>query len=387
MIQAFRRSSVMPIGVDVGAHGVRLLQLAGGSNGLTVVAAEHQPLPAGLTIKDEGYHTRVADALQTALGRGGFKGRRVVSTLPAAAVGVKSVRMPPMPGPELAGAVQFEAAERMPSDRPRIVQHLKAGEVRQGDDVRQEVLLLAADEAFIEAHVAALASCNLRPLAIDSIPTALTRVVSTRADLHPRGGEAPAKVVIDAGHGSTKVLVARGGRVVFFKMIELGGAALDKAVARALKLPLPEAAERRQALAGSDAADQATGGSPATAAVLDALRPTLTELGREIALCLRYYGVTFRGARPLHALLVGGLGGDTVLMNELAKAAGLELRRHDPLAAIDPGPAARAMPAGGAAWAVAAGLSLRGGRRETDGPVLLDPGERAREPEPEAVAV
>ena len=391
MIQAMTRKSAMPIGVDIGAHAVRLLQFAAGPRGLTVVAAATQPLPAGLTHKDERYHEAVAEALQSAVSRAGFRGRRVVSALPAAAVGVKSVRMPPMPDRDLEQAVRFEAAERMPSDKPRIVQYLKAGEVQQGSETRQEILLLAADEAFIEAHVVSLTTCGLRPLAIDAIPTALARVITTRADLNPRGGAAGAKVLIDMGHAATKVLVVQGGRVVFFKSIEIGGSALDRAVARQLKLSPADAAEKRHA-ATQQRADDAESGGPAAEAVWEALRPTLADLGKEIALCLRYFGVTFRGARPAHGLMVGGLAGGVGpglrLVAELSAAAGLELRAHDPLAAMDPGPAGRVLGDGGGAWAVAAGLSLRGGRRESDGPALIAPEDSpvVAPVEPEGVA-
>ena len=387
MIQAMTRKSAMPIGVDIGAHAVRLLQFAAGPRGLTVVAAASQALPAGLTHKDERYHEAVAEALQSAVSRAGFRGRRVVSALPAAAVGAKSVRMPPMPDRDLEQAVRFEAAERMPSDKPRIVQYLKAGEVQQGSDVRQEVLLLAADEAFIEAHVVSLTTCGLRPLAIDSIPTALARVITTRADLNPRGGAAAAKVLIDAGHAATKVLVVQGGRVVFFKSIEIAGSALDRAVARQLKISPADAAEKRHA-ATQERADDANPGGPAAEAVWESIRPTLADLGKEVALCLRYYGVTFRGARPAHGLMVGGLAGSSRLIAELSAAAGLELRAHDPLAAMDPGPAERAIGESGGVWAVAAGLSLRGGRRESDGPALIAPEDSpvATPVEPEKVA-
>ena len=379
MIQAMTRKSAMPIGVDIGAHAVRLLQFAAGASGLTIVAAASHPLPAGLTLRDERYHEAVAEALQSALSRAGFRGRRVVSALPAAAVGVKSVRMPAMPDRELEQAVRFEAAERMPSDKPRIVQYLKAGEVQQGADTRQEVLLLAADEAFIEAHVLALTTCGLRPLAIDAIPTALARAVTTRADLNPRGGEPAAKVLLDLGHATTNVLVVRGGRVLFYKAVDIGGEALDKAVARQLRLaPADAKAARRAALDPSPPAAEPGGADRPGAAVWEALSPTLAELGKEVALCLRYYGVTFRGARPARGLAVGGLSGSPRLVAELSAAAGLELRVHDPLAAMDPGSAAETIAGDGAAWAVAAGLSLRGGRRQSDGPPLLAPEEVAR---------
>ena len=73
------------------------------------------------------------------------RNRRVVVALPREMLHVKNLRMPLIPQHELAAAVRFEAKNIFAFDTDKAhVQILPAGEVRQGLDVRQEIIVLAA---------------------------------------------------------------------------------------------------------------------------------------------------------------------------------------------------------------------------------------------------
>lgn len=350
-------NSDCPIGVDVGDHGVRLIQLSTRSGQLAATAAAHVPLPGGKPAGDEAYHAAVTDAIREALGRTTFTGHRAVSALPAAALQCKNLRLPKMPADELAAAVQWEATDRFRFEQGQAsVQFLNAGQVSQGDEQRQEVILLAAKLGFVEKHVAALTENGLRPRAIDAIPTALARTLSASAHENQAGEDASAHVLIDVGQSVTKVLIVRAGRVLFYKPIEVGGTSFDSVLSGALEIPLDQAEPLRRALAdGSSAELDAARRRAAT----EALGGGITELGREIGLCLRYYGVTFRGPRPERAALLGGVAAPW-LAELLGPASGLTLEVDNPLQAIDL-EAVRGVvhPGTEHAWAVAAGLSLR----------------------------
>jgi hypothetical protein len=97
------------------------------------------------------------------------------------------------------------------------------------------------------------------------------------------------------------------------------------------------------------------------AAVRAAVSEPVQQLAREIALCQRYYSVTFRGARPQRALVVGGESRYTWLTDALGEGMGAKLRRHDPFAGVDLSSVRGQLGAGeaGAVWACAAGLAWR----------------------------
>src|SRR5438045_7899881 len=69
-------------------------------------------------------------------------------------------------------------------------------------------------------------------------------------------------------------------------------------------------------------------------AVHDAIRSTVEELAREIALCLRYYSVTFRGQRPGKLRLLGGEAGDAQLLSILAGALPVPVETFRPLFSV-----------------------------------------------------
>jgi len=350
-----KKVSVYPIGIDLGGRTVRMMQLARDGDKVVAVAAASRLLPAeALEDQGEAYHHAVADAVRDMLASGHFQGRQAVSCLPASILQYKNIRLPRMPRDELASAVQWEASERLSlSGDAMSIQYFDAGEVQQGQDVRQEVILMAAPKRFIEEHAKSLTGCDLDVLGIDAVPGALARFIQMQGSSDE--DEAKVRVVIDVGYSGTKVLITCGERVCFFKHIEIGGRTFDEAVAIQLQLPLSAAAEARQAwLTGTDP-------SGSDARIAGTLVPAATELSREIGLCLRYYGVTFRGRRPEEVILVGGESSNAWLWARLCEEAALSPSHDDPMTQIDLTKVSDQVggPDKWAAWAVAVGLSLK----------------------------
>ncbi len=360
-----------PIGIDIGHDAVKLLQIerrgTAAAAGLRVLAAAVQPLPRELKLEDDHYHAEVGDAIRKGLERASFTGKAVVSSLPAGAVEFRSLRLPKMPEGELGAAAAWEARERMEmGDEPMTVQHLTAGEVRQGDEVRQEVILLAARTGFIERHTQELVNRGLRPLAIDLGAVAITRLFVNRPDV-----DDAAQVIVDIGRSASQVVIVKDGRPLFLKQIDVGTASLDEAIAKKLNVPLHEAEKLRLApdalseakAAEADDAPPLAGESVGRAgrSVTAAIAAVVDELGREIGLCLRYYSVTFRGRRPERVLVVGGGSLDPRLMEMLVEPVGAEVVAVDPLAHVDVSAMGGLLEGDGVGgmFAVAAGLSLR----------------------------
>jgi type IV pilus assembly protein PilM len=361
-----------PIGIDFGGHSVKMLQLerlpAKDASDTTtprwaVLAAAARTLPLDLPAKGRARQEAVAHAIAELLDSGGFHGRRCVSCLPADAMQYKNLRVPQMPAADLCSAIEWEAKDRLKLDTAQaILQFYAAGEVRQGEELREEVILMAAPRTMVDEHVQILNDCGLDPVAIDAVPSALARVLASpaAADAEPK-----LEVILDVGYFSSKVIILRNGRVMFFKLIDIGGRKLDEMVAQHLNLPLADASELRHRVQGSGQADSELFGSTrretVERAVYEALRATVGDLSREIGLCLRYYSVTFRGQRPDKALLVGGEVHETQLAKMLAEGAGIAIEPAEPLRHADLKGFGPAMSRDGrySDWAVAAGLSMR----------------------------
>ena len=175
-------------------------------------------------------------------------------------------------------------------------------------------------------------------------------------------------MVVDVGARTTGVVILRGCDVIFFKSLPMGGARLTEAAADQLDMKPETIAElRRQRMLNVEEEGAKKHDSRADRAIYDAVRPLLEEMAGEVALCLRYYMVTFRGSPPEHALIVGGHARESGLKEAIGEALHADTEIGRPLEGIDTSGASMAMDRRGdlAEWSVAAGLSLRGDSSQT----------------------
>lgn len=326
------RRPVDPIGLDLGTRFVRMLQVAGQKGQTTVTACAQHEIAPGVYSSAELEHLHVR-AVRTMLAEGRFIGREVVSALSWDQLQLRNVRVPPMPEDDMAEAVRFEAADRMGLSEGRgEIRFLVAGDVRQGTELRQEVIVLGAERSVIDAHLALLDRAGLRPVAIDAAPCAMFR--GFERFLRRGEDQSEANVFIDLGYSATRVLMSRGPEIMFVKAIPIGGRRFDELVGEALSVAPHEAVQLRRRLAGRREA----AGEPGTAAddglrrsVFDAIRPALEQLGKEIALCIRYCSVTFRGPRAETVTVVGGEACVPDLLQQLSDQVGIPFHPGKPL--------------------------------------------------------
>jgi type IV pilus assembly protein PilM len=288
----------------------------------------------------------------------------VVASLPREIVHVKNLRLPSMPVAEIEQAVQFEAPNIFPFavDKSR-VHFLPAGEVRQGADVRQEVIVLAVKNEDASNYLEMLHRAGLVVRSLDIEPCALFRTVDRF--IRRREDEQAVTVLVDIGWRRSQVIIGRGRDINFVKPIEVGGRQLQEAVAKKLGISVEEAQALRQRIAESSASEPGDTNSnarrdPVRQAVFDATRPLAEDLGREIGLCLRYYSVAFRGQRPARLKLLGGEASNGQLLEILNAVLPIPAEIGRPLCSADVSkmrPADRQGPM--TEWAMAFGLSLK----------------------------
>jgi type IV pilus assembly protein PilM len=360
------RRPALPIGVDFGADGVRLVQVEASGEQLSVIAAARERW-ADSVRERVGNSQRPPDlqSVRPILDRmhrqGGFLGRRIAIALPRELVQVKNIRMPVMPEAETAEAARFEAQQvldgvRLDTHEIRVV---PLGEVKQGGEVRQDVLLLAVRRDDVDALVEQWHAVGFEPASIDFEPAAIYRAVERF--VRRRDDESEVHALIDVGHRRTSVVIGRGRELNFYKAVDIGGQHLNAAVAKTLGLSIDEARSLRARLAAT-ANEAATPGDedPVRQAVYDTLRPGVEQLGREVGLCLRYFSVNFRGRRPTRVRVVGGTSNDPAVLRILASAlpvpidVGVPITNAD-LTRLRPADRTTAL----AEWTVAFGLSLR----------------------------
>jgi type IV pilus assembly protein PilM len=329
---------------------------------LAVVACSRQVIPAAVRDQPAERNAAVIDLVRQMFRHGRFVGRRVVVALPREMLHVKNLRMPLIPQHELAAAVKFEAKNIFPFDTEKAhIQILPAGEVRQGIDVRQEVIVLAAQHDDVNQFLEQLHRAGAVVDSIDVEACALYR--SQERFIRRREDEQDVHVMVDVGCRRSEVIIGRGREISFIKGIDVGSHHFQEAISRKLGITMDEARGLRrrliEAAPGPSTVDLLKKDA-VRQAVFDATRSTMEELGREIGLCLRYYSVTFRGQRPSKLRLLGGEAADPMLLGVLNAALAIPVEAGRPLFSVDTSRMEATDRMGYMSeWAQAFGLSLK----------------------------
>jgi type IV pilus assembly protein PilM len=363
----FNRFNTQPIGLDIGHDTVKLLQLevlgdSPANRSVSVLAAARHAIPEEAR-KDPAHRVELAgEVIQRLLAQQPFAGRDVVATLPRELVHVKNLRLPPIPADELTAAVQSEARNIFSFDVDDArIEFLPAGPVRQGSEARQEVIVLAARNADIDRYLQQLHRCGVVVKALDSEITGLFRAFERF--IRRREDEQDVQMLIDIGARRTQVVIGKGRDISFYKPVEIGGLHLLDAISRKLAITLDEARALRHRLLDTEEISETTvhpRKDPVRQAVFDATRSVAEELARELAMCQRYFTVTFRGHRPTRARLLGGEATDPQLQAIIQSSLNIPVEVARPLFNVDTA-RMRSVDRRGpmSHWALALGLSLR----------------------------
>jgi Tfp pilus assembly PilM family ATPase len=246
---------------------------------------------------------------------------------------------------------------------------IPAGDVRQGTTMAQEVIVLAAKRANISAHVQKLQDMGLDPVSVDAPPCAAFRCFERF--LRRDEDQVSASAFVDIGYSATRVLVARGNELVSVKSIPIGGRRFDELMSMQMDLSVSDAARLRLRLHRYRASlltgcvrppDEIDAVSDSMArAILDALRPAIDHLGKEIAQSLRYCTTTFRGPCTESVTVIGGEAFNTDMLQLLSDQINVPFRAGKPLRniALEPALESSNRRTGQPEWATVLGLGLK----------------------------
>ncbi len=417
----FKTRGVCPIGLDIGHSSVKMIQLAVSGGYRSVVEAAKADIDPALNGDKEAKRIFVVSEVKRMLANSGFRGKNVVSCLSNDSLRISSLRLGQADTEKIEQAVKKEMQPRFGLDPDKdIVNYIVAGDVRHGDEIRSELILLAADSETVKDHIDMLTEAELRPVAIDTIPCALFR--SFERSLQRQEDKKQTTVFVDVGGRFTTVVFGRGGEISFIKQVPIGSERFNQEVAAKLGVDAGGAQTLRRALRderlavvgsggltcdktdGDNQAQQEQDGATALAlpqaraedsfgvdsenpcdflqkqeqgfdgtrqrldtstrqAVVDAISAVAQELAKEISLCFRYYTVTFRGKRVERAIFAGGGAYEDILLNVLKRQLTVEIEVAQPLKGFDLmnvdffGNDRRGLLC---EWTVAVGLSLKG---------------------------
>jgi type IV pilus assembly protein PilM len=355
----FLKTKTSPIGLDIGRNSIKMLQMQFDAERVIVTAADERQLSPEISEDEQARTEATIAAIKEMLVRGGFHNREVITCLPSSDLIIKSLRLDMSDEREIERSLKAGIIERsgLKADTYE-VRFMSAGNIRQGDEIKSEVILFAISKEALDNHIHILEKAGVTPVAIDTMPCALFR--SLQRSLRRTADQEKTNVFVDIGASHTTVIIGRAGEIIFAKQIDIAGGQITRQVASRLGIGLEEAVHLRSKLRNEIEAQEVE--PAARQAVIDSMYSVIDELAREISLCFRYYAVTFRGQRPGQVIFAGGEAYEETLVNALRRHLGIEIEITEPLKGFDISnvkfPADRKTML--CEWAVAAGLCLKG---------------------------
>jgi len=332
----FLRKKVYPIGIDLGSHSLKMIQVTGAEGKLDLLAAAKAIVPEQIQEKPLELHNWYITNIKEQLLMMPFKGRRAVISLPTRDMLIQHLRMPQMPEDQLEKTLPWEAQERLPFPTAgALLRHITVGEVYEGDETLLEVILMAASRNAIQQHLHLMEQAKIE---ISSIQVEACALVNGFTHLPPENDNAQqSMMLIDLGHTCVKVVVAHGQKVAFCRTINMNAESNSE-----------DAAPGESTLSSSESISEApssTNEMPMATTILShtackeapsesVSQTVLQNLGSEIRSCLRYHDLLFTTQPVEKVIFVGGQAKNKVLCQQLAQDLGLPAQLGDPLARI-----------------------------------------------------
>ncbi len=150
----FVHKNHQPIGLDLGADCIKMIQLEPTDSGLRVAAAAQYYFPPDLAAEAPERGDLAVKAVQRMHRLGGFRGRQVISAVADSELAIKTIRVPEGAPEQMEQAIAEEAGKRLPFEPASArVEHLDVGRVQQGNDACREIILLAVQDQDVRGEI------------------------------------------------------------------------------------------------------------------------------------------------------------------------------------------------------------------------------------------
>jgi type IV pilus assembly protein PilM len=207
------------VGLDIGSHSVKVVQLRSRDTGPELLNFGLAPLRS--EIFSEGKATRpeaVASVVQGLMRHLAIKEKSVAASVSGHEVISKKVDVPVMTEEELENRMQFELGHYIPYSINEVDVDYQILDAAKDRPNYMEVLLVAAKKETVNDHVNLIKLCDLHPMVIDVDYYALSNAFEATY-----GFEEKNIVLIDLGASKTIMNIVCRGLPVFPRVISIGG--------------------------------------------------------------------------------------------------------------------------------------------------------------------
>ncbi len=366
------RQPARSVGLDLGSHGIKLVEVEQTSSGYRLVKSLIQDLPWNTAAPPAGGAAAAPvdqiGWLQAALKEFAAAGLHVSLSGPEAAL--RRLQLPLMTRRELMEAARWQVKDQLTFPvQDAVIDVQVLGEVWAKDIKKLDVLVAVASQAAVRAALELVEQAGGCVMSLTPEPLALWRSVQGLMPEARSGSVA----IIEIGAVSTRIAIAHQGRLRLVRDLAIGSATVTEALVGVVTAEQgevtidsvkAEALKRRYGVV-KDTAEGTTDDGVPLFHLSALMRPVLEQLVTEISRVLDFYRMQLDEAgvgrlllcggganlKQLRAFLADGLGMNAELWNPL-------LRMPDRVQALEPEQVAE----NGPRLAVAIGLAIEHGQ-------------------------
>lgn len=217
----FKKKEV--VGLDIGSHSIKLVQLNETGKGMELINFGVMPLQTeavvGGAIMDANI---IVEAIQNLIEVQKVKTKDVVTSVSGTSVIIKKVKLPFMTEEELAESIEWEAEQYIPFDISDVnidFQILESAELleEKGSD-QMEVLIVAIKREKIDDYTNLILEAGMNPVIVDVDAFAIENSYELNYDIKKE-----IVALVDIGAAVMNINILRDGITTFTRDIFLGG--------------------------------------------------------------------------------------------------------------------------------------------------------------------
>jgi type IV pilus assembly protein PilM len=316
------------VGLKVGASQLSAAVVTNnGTPTLTQVCRE--PLAAGIVVGGELREPlALAEALKAFFGKHKLPTRGVRLGIANNRIGVRTFELPDADSKQLENAIRFRAQDALPIPVEEAVLDYHVLDERFGES-EPRVLLVVTYRELVDGFAGACRTAGLTLAGIDLEAFGLLRALNSPGDAAaPARGAALVAVAI--GHERSTVAVSNGRICELTRVVDWGGANLDRALARTLNIPADEATALKHSLSldstqpGDARADQAR----------EVVLRELHGFARQLVSSLHFYQSQPGALEIGEVVVTGGTSELPGIAAELGRLVGASVSVGNPLARV-----------------------------------------------------
>jgi type IV pilus assembly protein PilM len=346
-------------GLDVGSSSVKVVELNGKLNNLSLVSLGFENLPDDTIVDGQIMELNaVSEVIQRVFDNYQIKSNQVVTSVSGHSVIIKNIVLPPMTRDELEESIDWHAEEHIPYDLSEVnLDYQVKGESNEAtfnSHVQTDVMIAACKRERIDSLKQAIQLSGRQPVIIDVDTFALQNCY----EINYQPDASQVVTLLNIGASTMNVNLVKGTRSLFTRDITIGGSQFTDILQKNLGLSFHQAEAVKRGVA------EATEGLDSKA--IEPLMSNVTEMvAMEIQKTFDFYRATTDNESLVvqKILLSGGGSKLTGLAEELSARLKLPVEVLDPFRQIkvdtkkfDPDYLSEIMPE----MAVAVGLAVRG---------------------------